>query len=97
MRPLNPVMEADHSYGETSHLTRDATETAMTLNQLKNQYAKLCREIDAMGGSGDVDASRLSRLNTELDRIDRDLAIIRERAHSAPVLFDVVCVTPTRF
>jgi hypothetical protein len=64
----------------------------MTLKQLKNQYARLCHEIDAMTGAGRAQDDRLTRLHRELDRIDQDLATIRLRAQTAPLLSEVVIV-----
>ncbi|MEP7296017.1 MAG: hypothetical protein ABI702_07495 [Burkholderiales bacterium] len=64
----------------------------MTLKQLKNQYARLCHEIDSMVHADRAHADRLTRLHRELDRIDQDLATIRERAQSAPLLSEVVLI-----
>ena len=64
----------------------------MTLNQLKTQYAQLCSDIASMAGG--VSEDRLTRLHRELDRIDRDLATIRSRAQTAPVLSDIVITDP---
>ena len=66
----------------------------MTLNQLKTQYARLCSEIASMAGASRFSEDRLTRLHRELDRIDRDLATIRSRAQSAPVLSDIVITDP---
>ena len=69
----------------------------MNLNQIKTQYRRLSNEIDAMADTGKVSEARITRLHSELDRIDQDLAMIRSLARTAPVLQDVVlsCSPPT--
>jgi hypothetical protein len=62
----------------------------MTLIELKEKYARLRAEIDALGGAGEHSEARLARLKFELDEIDHELAAVRRRAQIAPTLRDVV-------
>ncbi len=62
----------------------------MTLNGLKGKYARLREEIDSLGSMVEPTQAKLARLMCELDLVERDLAIYRRLAHSAPTLSDVV-------
>ncbi len=62
----------------------------MSLNELKNNYARLRDEINSVGGAGERSEAKLARLIRELDQIDQDLATFKRLARAAPTLRDVV-------
>ena len=62
----------------------------MSLNELKNNYARLRDEINCVGGAGERSEAKLARLICELDKIDQDLANFKRLARAAPTLRDVV-------
>ena len=62
----------------------------MSLNELKNNYARLRDEINSVGGAGERSEAKLARLISELDQIDQDLATFKRLARAAPTLRDVV-------
>jgi hypothetical protein len=66
----------------------------MNMTQLKEKYARLSGEIDALTSAREISAARLTRLQCALDRIELDLATIRALAQRAPVLRDVVGEQP---
>ena len=64
----------------------------MTLTELKGRYARIHREIDSFGSTGQPNEAMLARLMFELDRVDDDLASYRRRAVAAPTLSEVIAV-----
>jgi hypothetical protein len=62
----------------------------MILDGLKRKYAHLRDEIDSLGCLGDPTQAKLTRLMCELDQVERDLAVYRRLALTAPTLRDVV-------
>lgn len=62
----------------------------MTLDGLKGKYARLREEIDSLGCIVEPTEAKLTRLMCELDQVERDLAIYRRLARTAPTLRDVV-------
>lgn len=67
----------------------------MTLDGLKGTYARVRDEIDSLGCLSQPTEAKLSRLMSELDQVERDLAAYRRLARSAPTLRDVVAVFET--
>lgn len=62
----------------------------MTLNELKNAYARLGEQIDALAAAGAGHEGRLTSLLDELDQVHRELGALRRRTWAAPTLRDVV-------
>jgi hypothetical protein len=62
----------------------------MTLKELKENYARLGNEIDALAAEGGHDEGRLSSLLNELDRVHQELRDLRRRTWAAPILRDAV-------
>jgi hypothetical protein len=67
----------------------------MTLNELKDKYARLSNQIDVLAGAGERNEARLVRLMAELDQVHRDLADLRRRTLAAPTLRDAVSWAPS--
>jgi DNA gyrase/topoisomerase IV subunit A len=62
----------------------------MTLNELKNEYARLGNQIDALAGEGGSHEARLASLFDELDQVHHQLSELRRRTFGAPTLRDAV-------
>lgn len=62
----------------------------MTLKELKDKYARLGEQIDALAGEGVGHEGRLMSLMHELDQVHRELTELRRRTWAAPVLRDAV-------
>src|SRR6266700_2971158 len=97
-QPLTPVMAKARAGGETPRRSPASTRLhlsprrnpPMTLAQLKDRYAQLSVEIDALADAGGHSEAKLARLTHDLDEIDREFVALRRRAASAPTLSDVV-------
>lgn len=62
----------------------------MTLNELKDRYARLSLEIDTLAADGGPHEARLMGLMNDLDQVHRELSELRLRTFSAPTLRDAV-------
>ena len=62
----------------------------MTLKQLKEKYARLGDELDALAGEGGAHERRLAGLMDEIDQVHRELSDLRRCTFSAPTLRDAV-------
>ena len=62
----------------------------MTLKKLKDEYARLGNEIDALAAEGGAHERRLAGLMNQLDQVHLELSGLRRRTFSAPTLRDAV-------
>ncbi|HMO49264.1 MAG TPA: hypothetical protein PKB14_24980 [Rubrivivax sp.] len=62
----------------------------MTLKELKDKYARLGDELDALAGEAGAHERRLASLMSELDEVHRELSDLRRHTFSAPTLRDAV-------
>jgi hypothetical protein len=62
----------------------------MTLHELKETYARLSDEIDALAADGERHEARLLGLMNDLDQVHHELCQLRLRTLGAPTLRDVV-------